>query len=985
MEVSFADQIARTRFRREIDRNFSVIASAGAGKTRAVVDRIVTVAMDGREDLLPRLVVVTYTNNAAREFKRRIRSTLLEKLRSETARAVLQRLEQTFFGTIHSFCIRLLREHQATLRLPEQLTTPSDQQLNRLWWQYVSNPEFSRPFAEDPLVREVLRFCTWQDILDLARQISQPKSQRPSSSSPPVPDLAPVANCSVRTQSQLRKEQLLKELKRFRTGLIKGESTLVIPSTESKAEGLGDALRSALGPLIDWLEEASLAVANAVADRFRRDCFRQGVVTFEDQIALCRRLLDDPEILDGLRNREYSVILDEAQDTAAMMFEILLEITRPVGEILGSWPGSGLGPRPGRFSMVGDPRQSIYERAAPQLYQSFSEGFRQAPDGDLLAFRCTKRCAVSVVEIVNRAFQNAAIGENEIRYDDLLAEPDAGNGYVGGIRIPPLDPEIKRVEEIFREECRVLAQWIGERGKSGLEIQSWNQLAIIAPRHDWLAVCAEQLRERALPFAYRNQRITWNAVPAFIWPVAMLYTLANPWDRFERLGVLREIFGVADTALAIWIHEPTRADAELNEAVKILSILESTLNGDNSMTLGRFVDRIISECRLQTRLDVAGADPSGLDTIRQRAFAADLEGLTLHSWIEQLLGLLEESADTQPGSSDTIELITSHSAKGLEWDIVIPIGFGRRIHPGKVSAYPQLVERGSVQRVIWNAASPSADPDPVEQGNITDSQARNRRLLYVTLTRARHALLFPVFEYLSVKESFREASGFDPAEIAEVETPLPSIAPARAIHWEQGELPIGGPDFSVAVQRSLEVPDLVRPHALAKDDELPERQFTGEPYSYHYGRWWHLWVERFPWQGASSEQEDHARKIEPNLPFAERAARETANFLHSPEIIEIISAGDWFRSEVSFSYPVSGMQWMEGVIDLVVGTTSNEIWLIDWKTNQKRGGEPDAVFAADLRKKYLPQLESYRTVLERGFQKPVARLLVYSTLLSRFA
>ena len=101
--------------------------------------------------------------------------------------------------------------------------------------------------------------------------------------------------------------------------------------------------------------------------------------------------------------------------------------------------------------------------------------------------------------------------------------------------------------------------------------------------------------------------------------------------------------------------------------------------------------------------------------------------------------------------------------------------------------------------------------------------------------------------------------------------------------------------------------------------------------------------------------------------------------------IEIISAGDWFRSEVSFSYPVSGMQWMEGVIDLVVGTTSNEIWLIDWKTNQKRGGEPDAVFAADLRKKYLPQLESYRTVLERGFQKPVARLLVYSTLLSRFA
>src|ERR1700756_4910329 len=77
-----SDQIARARFCREIDKNFSVIASAGAGKTRAVVDRIVTIAMDGREELLPRLIVVTYTNNAAQEFKRRIRLTLLQRLRS---------------------------------------------------------------------------------------------------------------------------------------------------------------------------------------------------------------------------------------------------------------------------------------------------------------------------------------------------------------------------------------------------------------------------------------------------------------------------------------------------------------------------------------------------------------------------------------------------------------------------------------------------------------------------------------------------------------------------------------------------------------------------------------------------------------------------------------------------------------------------------------------------------------------------------------
>jgi ATP-dependent exoDNAse (exonuclease V) beta subunit len=58
--------------------------------------------------------------------------------------------------------------------------------------------------------------------------------------------------------------------------------------------------------------------------------------------------------------------------------------------------------------------------------------------------------------------------------------------------------------------------------------------------------------------------------------------------------------------------------------------------------------------------------------------------------------------------------------------------------------------------------------------------------------------------------------------------------------------------------------------------------------------------------------------------------------------------------------------------------------VIDWKTNQKQGSETDARFAADLREKYLPQLESYRRVIEQGFGKPVTRLLIYSTVLARF-
>ena len=48
-----------------------------------------------------------------------------------------------------------------------------------------------------------------------------------------------------------------------------------------------------------------------------------------------------------------------------------------------------------------------------------------------------------------------------------------------------------------------------------------------------------------------------------------------------------------------------------------------------------------------------------------------------------------------------------------------------------------------------------------------------------------------------------------------------------------------------------------------------------------------------------------------------------------------------------------------------------------------RPGEPDGEFARSLRDKYLPQLESYRSVLEQVFNRKVSRLLIYSTVLAR--
>ena len=93
------DQPSRERFTRELDRNFSVIASAGSGKTRAITDRIVEIAQDRHAlESLPKLVVVTYTNRAADEMQQRTRHRILE------AGLPLEVIE-AFNGTLRRECL----------------------------------------------------------------------------------------------------------------------------------------------------------------------------------------------------------------------------------------------------------------------------------------------------------------------------------------------------------------------------------------------------------------------------------------------------------------------------------------------------------------------------------------------------------------------------------------------------------------------------------------------------------------------------------------------------------------------------------------------------------------------------------------------------------------------------------------------------------------------------------------------------------------
>ena len=86
-------------------RNLQLIACAGSGKTEVVARRVVHLLTPGKPDsLLPRnIVAFTFTDKAAAELKERIVT------RTRQALGEIPGMAEMFVGTIHAFCLELLK------------------------------------------------------------------------------------------------------------------------------------------------------------------------------------------------------------------------------------------------------------------------------------------------------------------------------------------------------------------------------------------------------------------------------------------------------------------------------------------------------------------------------------------------------------------------------------------------------------------------------------------------------------------------------------------------------------------------------------------------------------------------------------------------------------------------------------------------------------------------------------------------------------
>jgi len=1016
---SIADQHSRQRFAAELDRNFSVVASAGSGKTRAITDRIVTIAKDRQrgEEWLPRLVVVTYTNRAADEMQQRTRQQILEaRLPLETVEA----FGRAFFGTIHAFCVKLLTAHGHRLGLPSKLELVTDD--DDLWNEFVQQQTtIGRSLGEENR-RLLLRLMQARQVMELARRQDHLFRATAPQTTCPECDFSQVETAietPKATNIPKAKAQLADWIERWQS-----DQFAPWPPCATSEKEFVRRWRDAFRPLRAWASACASRVAAEVQRDYRDFRLARGTITYADQVALATELFHLPDVAKRIREKNYRVILDEAQDTDPDQFLVLLEMTRPQ-DATGVWVKDRQAPpRPGHFSMVGDFQQSIYRNPYDLAkYRELHQALIETAAAEELQFSVTFRLDRALLDFVNETFAKILNpAEGQVKFVKLSPRPEVLQGQVIRFELGSnVDPGLTETQRA-QVEARRLAKWIRETGLDKLRARSWREVAILCPRKAWLSALRNALLAEQIPVEVQSESDRQAEQPAYAWLTALLAIMVDPNASYEIAGVLREVFGISDHELARFaqgdgyrfrIDRRTEGRGLVADTLNLLARIRETLP---HQPLFSAVREIVRMTQLRERLRMLpreefGGSMNELEKLLSTAASAETQHNSLGDFALTLRRNFDRVRETEPAEADAMQLITSHKAKGSEWDAVIVPFLAREARLGGNIRYPLLIP----------GESPFIAFDRSDKADLEDDLKRIQRqemerLLYVALTRARHTLVFALdqdffrgkrgvhsdtqLKWLkadsrepnagAVSAAFQEASACQETaahQRTRQSEPVPETLSTLQLEtgWIDVARQMAGTIIKTASPSEFTPPEEVEERNTEEWIEIePElRPPRIDNPATRYGVWWHDFAEQIEWRSDAKRQEEILARNIMTSPDMARSKREW-NLLQT----QIGSTGEFadhlhkavsVRQEMPFFWSLTGIgraKSLEGIVDLALFNEKG-VFILDWKTNRISAEKIES-----LRDLYRPQMAAYCQAISNLTDARVTAA-IYSTATGR--
>ena len=739
-----------------------VSAGAGTGKTAVLVERFVRAVCDEGLDV-DSLLVITYTKRTAGELRARIRAELAARGRLDLAR----RIDSAWISTIHAFCNRLLKTYPFQAGLDPRFRELDEPQaavlraeaFERALEHFCSGEQAERltllaSYGSARLrsmltsVYELLRAAGRELVLELGEAPSL--EDRLADLTEAASRLArdPASSQAQRTAAEGMLEYLagdvrsgrLLELSVFRA---RGERAATYEETRKGVEQA--ALDVAAAGDRDLLQELLDLFANEYAAAKERE----SALDFEDLQLHARDLLRDHEEIrarEQLRFRE--IMVDEFQDTNRLQCELV--------DLMAAGPGDC------RVFTVGDEFQSIYGFRHADV-QVFRER-RAAVDGGLALSR-NYRSRPEVLEAVNYLFSDEFGGG----FQPLAAAGEFSDpvfGHPVELLVTDKAAYAESADHWRRGEARAIARRVRELVDAGAALPGEIVLLFAAGTNaEWYE---EELRAEGLP-TYRATGRGYFGQQQVADLLAYLSLLHNRYDDRALVTVLASPFvGVSNDALVLIRRAAGRRplftgvehgvppglderDARLVRAFR--QRFDRLVALSERCSLERVCDQVISEhdydlavlARWDGRRRYANLRKLGrLARSYEELRGADVEGFVRFVHAQEAVGARELEALAEEEGADAVRLLTIHSAKGLEFKVVIVADAGRDRQP----PHPDEILALSDGRFGFQVADPGTSKrrgafayDEVREAREDEERAERLRLYYVAMTRAVDRLI----------------------------------------------------------------------------------------------------------------------------------------------------------------------------------------------------------------------------------------------------
>ena len=705
---------------------------------------------------------------------------------------------------------------------------------------------------------------------------------------------------------------------------------------------------------------------------------------------------DEPtDLTFALDYRIRHLLIDEFQDTSISQSELVAKLT------------VGWSPDDGRTVFaVGDPMQSIYrfrEAEVGLFLRARGEGIAGV-DLHPVALSANFRSQSGIVDWVNAAFVQIMpavenITSGAVSYTASVATRESLTGEA--VSIHPLFgdavvEEAQRVAQIIRT-----AREADPAAKVAILVRTRGHLREIVP-----ALKAAGLRFRAIDIEPLGQR------PVIQDLLALTRALAHPADRVAWLAVLRapwcgltladlHVLAATDPQMTLWsaIQDEQRvAQLSVDGRVRL------------ARALAALATSLAQRARGPLREHVAGAwyALGGPACVEQETDLEDAETYFRYLDAHEDAGALPDRATFEAGlgqlyalpdldADDSLQIMTIHKAKGLEFDVVIVPGLAKspRHDDKKLFLWTEQPGADGTELLLApiNAAGDAGDPIYawIEQFNSEKQSLEDGRLLYVAATRAKRQL--HLLGSVAVAAEEDGTSRIKPPPAQSLLGKLWSVvAPVyeAALRNAPAQLPVTTMIAPVIDQTLRRLPagwtlpaaplsvDWATPQDPVRAQDELEFSWAGET-ARHVGSVVHRWLQRIAEDGVAGWDAPRIAALGPAIRHAlaaegvgehdiaaaaARVRQALVNCVGDARGRWVLEAHAEGRSEWRLT-GITGGRRANVVIDRTFIDTGGTRWIIDYKTSVHEGADT-AAFLDNERERYRGQLERYAVLLQAG-------------------